>query len=64
MVTSWLGSAAAAEREYENREAQIYQLRERIQEIKAALEHHPDSEKTGQWKEPLKESEKKLEGVR
>jgi len=118
MMTSWLGNAAAAEKEQENREAQIHQLRGRIQEIKAALErdqtegnlkelqyalqqsnqkleqlmagkrvpkkranketqihnlqgrmkelryaleNHPDSEKVGQWRESLKESEKKLE---
>lgn len=61
MAASWLGSAAAAEKEHENREAQIHQTREKIQKIKAALERDQTEGNIKELQHALKQSNQKLE---
>lgn len=61
MVTSWLGSAVAAERDRESKEAQIHQIRERIQKIKAELERDQTEGSIKELKHALKQSNQKLE---
>ena len=59
-MSLYLTSAAVARSE-EDMEAQIHRLQGMIKELGSALERHPDSEKSEEWKASLKEAKQKLE---
>ena len=53
----------AKKRHSEDGEAQIHNLRRAIEELRHALEHHPDSPKADAWREALHEHEERLESL-
>ncbi len=64
VMFSWSATVLAQEKEEKSKEAQIGQLKERMQELERALEREPGKEKAAELKKALQESRKKLERLR